>query len=118
MKTKRPWLLVRNPEYFQGVLASLVHFYPDALHNPDVVVRFGLMGQGVHPNYQLEAPGGKVSARMGINHAVDHSAPNGRFNDDELSVERYNVVGARGLLERCKGIVAGTVDAGPDGEGP
>ena len=110
--------MVRKPEYFQGVLAAIVNFYPDALHNPDVVVRFGLTGEGVHPNYQLEAPCGKVTARMGVNHEADLSAPNGRFDDSELSVERYTVPGVRKLLERCKDIKPGTVDAGPDGEGP
>ncbi len=114
----RPWLLVRNPDYFRGVLGSVVDFAPNALHDPKVVVRFGLQGEGQQPNYQIEAPDGRVSPRWGSNHEENANAPGSRYADHNLSDQRFTLVDVRKLLERCLGIQSGTIDPAPDGEGP
>ena len=56
MSSHKPWLLVREPAYFQAVLGCMVKFDRTAKDNPGVVVRFGVNGDGVRPNYQVEAP--------------------------------------------------------------
>ncbi|MDN3568766.1 hypothetical protein QWZ14_30690 [Paeniroseomonas aquatica] len=116
MKSSRPWLLVREPDYFKGVIGSMVKFDSKAKDDPAVVARFGRMGHGVQPNYQLEAPPHRVRAHMGGGHKPDATAPGGRYADVELS-ERFTLKNVQALLRRCLDIQSGKIDPGPDGEG-
>ncbi len=117
MKSNRPWLLVRKPDYFKNVLGGRVRFDGQAKDDPDVVVRFGRMGNGVHPNYQLEAPPHRVQAHMVGGHKRDAGAPGGRYADVELSKERFTLQDVQALLRRCLDIRSGKADPGPEGEG-
>lgn len=117
MKSNRPWLLVREPDYFKDVLGSLIRFDGQAKDDPNIVVRFGRMGIGVHPNYQLAAPPQHVLAYTGGGHKPDASAPGGRYADVELSEERFTLQDVQALLRRCLDIRSGKADPGPEGEG-
>lgn len=118
MKSNRPWLLVHNPNYFKGVIGSMVKFDPNARHDPSVIVRFGLMGDGIRPNYQFEAGDGRVAAYSSNSHDKDMQAPNGRYADAELSVDRFTLTALRQLLQRCLDIESGKIIPGANGEGP
>ena len=118
MSSHKPWLLVREPAYFQAVLGCMVKFDRTAKDNPGVVVRFGVNGDGVRPNYQVEAPPDRAQAYRGGGHKPDGSAPGGRYANHELSPERFTVQAVQGLLRRCLDIQSGKIDAGPAGVGP
>ena len=98
MKTERPWELVMSYDYFNNVLKNLaaranaVGIKPQEIvsnHDDRVTVRFGLNGHGVHPNYQIEAAG-SVVAFSGQNHEVYYGAPDGSFEPNNLSEERFS----------------------------
>lgn len=118
MQSNKPWLLVRNPEYFRCVLVSMVTFDPTAVYDDRFVVRFGLGGEGTQPNYQLESPGDHVVAYNGGNHQPNTLAPGGRYNDHQISQQRFTLHDVQKLLDRCLGIQSGKIDPGPTGEGP
>jgi hypothetical protein len=79
----------------------VIHF-TNPLHDKNVVVRFGLGGEGIRPNYQLEGPAGKVLAITAVSHELDMRAPGGRYDNDMLSDERYTLVQVRDLLNRVR----------------
>ena len=102
MSSEQPWLLVRQPEYFQAILANMIKYATNALHDPNVTVRFGIGGIGIRPNYQLEAPPKKAWAISGISHKFDANATGGRYADAQLSTSRFTLVDVRDLLEHSQ----------------
>jgi hypothetical protein len=100
MTDNKPWLLVRDPGYFRGVLGSMVAFHANARHESSITVRFGLTGDGIRPNYQIEAPA-RVAPKRGDNHRDDmHAAATG-YTDADLSSERFTLVEVQALLKSC-----------------
>ena len=102
MPIKKPWLLVKDPDYFRGILRNMVNSFSNPLYDENVVVRFGLGGEGIRPNYQLEGPPGRILAIAAVNHELDVRAPGGRYDDNMLSEERYTLVQVRDLLSRAQ----------------
>jgi len=99
----KPWLVVKDCAYFQGVLGSLVAFAPNGLARRDstVTVRFGLQGQGIYPNYQIERPGRVPAAHLGIGHGLHPIMPTG-YEEAHLSQERFTLQDVQALLTRCQ----------------
>jgi hypothetical protein len=118
MTSRNPWLLVSNPDYFRKVVGNMVTFGPNARHDRNIVVRFGLRGNGIQPNHRFEAPAGRVAASSGNNHRKDGQAPGGRYADNDLSVERFALQDVQDLMRRCLDIQSGKIDPAPPGEGP
>ncbi len=78
----------------------MVSFDSNARKDAAVVVRFGLTGEGIRPNYQIEAPG-RVRAISGNSHDADLNAPGGCYADQDISVERFDSQGVQALFRRC-----------------
>lgn len=119
MEDDKPWLLVRDPAYFRGVLGSMVAFDRNARHDSSIVVRFGLTGDGVRPNYQVESPG-RSAAKRGDSHAPDKQAFAASYADHDISAEHFALADVTALLERCLRIQAGSLCPEPvtsDGTG-
>ena len=100
MTDSKPWEQVTDCAYFDRVLGIMRSFDSDARTNAAIVVRFGLGGRGVRPNYQVEAPG-RVLAVSGNSHDADPNAPGGRYADQELSGERFNFQDVQALFRQC-----------------
>jgi hypothetical protein len=95
----KPWQLVRNPDYFRDVLGSMINVDGNARNDNHLVVRFGLTGDGIRPNYQIETPLGNVHPIRGNNHKPDRQVS--KYATDELSEERFTFQGVQTLLENC-----------------
>lgn len=69
----RPEILrnVNDPKYYHGVIGNMQEFGSDT-----GVVRFGILGEGKHPNYQIEtaAHSDKPRTFRGVNH-LPHDKP-------------------------------------------
>ena len=85
-----------SPSSYTSIMACA----PGARQNTNVVVRFGLTGLGVCPNYQVEAPSHRVWPIHCDNHELDSRAKGERYAAHELSEERYTMEGVQGLLQR------------------
>ncbi len=51
MTNPEPWVQVSDPDYFRGVLGSMMRLDSKARHNTSTIVRFGIGGHGTWPNY-------------------------------------------------------------------
>jgi hypothetical protein len=106
MRTFKPWREVRNCSYFQQVLAGMMAFDAKADSDSSVIVRFGLTGRGVRPNYQIESPASVVAVRGDTHERHQHT----RFDDRELSQERFTYAQVQALHKRCIDIQDGRLD--------
>ncbi len=101
----RPWLLVNDCAYFRGVITSLVAFAraagSRARTDSTVTVKFGLQGEGIRPNYQIERPGNVSSARLSSNHEPHPITPTG-YEEAHLSKESFTLQDVQALLTRCR----------------
>jgi hypothetical protein len=71
-----------------------------ARHNDNLTVRFGMGGNGVRPNYQVELLPNRVYPTRGNDHKADPRAPSG-YDEAELSDQRFTLRDVQGLLELC-----------------
>jgi len=79
MSEDKFWEHVGNSTYYRKVLGNLVKF-----GSSEGVVRFGILGTGVAPNYQVVSIDGVITTFNGLGH---NPAPNlaEQFDDDHLS---------------------------------
>lgn len=103
-KKYEPWLDFTDCDYFRGVIGNVMQFAKaarvSAKTEPNLVVRFGLQGNGVYPNYQIELPGHVTAAFQGNGHNRHHATPNG-YEEAHLSEERFNLQAVQSLLRIC-----------------
>jgi hypothetical protein len=93
--------LVKSEDYFRGVLKNMDRCAKDAaVPKEKVFVRFGTVGKGVHPNYQVETPNG-TTRFAGVNHERFHDEPNLSFNKANLS-ERFGFGNIQAMLRLKK----------------
>jgi hypothetical protein len=94
-------LVKSGEEYYRGVLKNMDRCAKDAAAPKEkVFVRFGTVGKGVHPNYQVETP--KAPTRFaGVNHERFHDEPNVSFNPDHLT-ERFDFGNIQAMLRLKK----------------
>ena len=73
---------VKDPDYFTRVLARMKEIDPNAAKN--LTVRFGNLGEGKAPNYQVEL----VYPTRHTDHKSDPIAPSG-YDEENLEHKRY-----------------------------
>lgn len=79
MSQDKFWEHVGNSTYYRKVLRNLVKF-----GGSEGVVRFGILGTGVAPNYQVLSTDGVITTFNGLGHNRAPSLAE-QFDDDHLS---------------------------------
>jgi hypothetical protein len=93
--------LVKSEEYFRGVLKNIDRCAKDAaVPKEKVFVRFGTVGKGVHPNYQVETPKG-TTLFSGVNQEPFHHEPKHTFKEAHLS-QRFDFGSIQTMLQPKK----------------
>ncbi|MET4277887.1 MULTISPECIES: hypothetical protein [unclassified Bradyrhizobium] len=109
MINKRPWESVTSRSYFADVLGNLKHHIQKEfdlspidipVKNPPVSVRFGRMGEGVNPNYQVETPTGQFRY-AGSNHKPFHDSPTEGFEPENIS-ESFTYLDVQKMMSQLK----------------
>lgn len=102
------WLRVRDPAYFERVLAGMLEHGGDGATG-----RFGVLGKGLRPNYQFERGDGRASPRRGDTHEVDARPSEGRYAESRLSPEAFGAEQVRSFLRRLLDLRAALLAAAP-----
>lgn len=99
MNSNHPWELVTDPNYFRGIMGTMV----TASLGPkeDVWIRIGTTGEGKRPNYQVQGPDGRVIRFNGASHGIFHENSTESFEPDNLSDQIFTYPDIVKLLARC-----------------
>lgn len=90
--TLKPWELVKDHAYYIKVLVNM------GMSEDGAIVRFGTVGEGVHPNYQIAFANGEQVDYRGDNHKDKSKEP--KYNPANLS-RVYDNQGVQDLLFEC-----------------
>lgn len=94
----RPWEKVSDPSYFRAVMRNFVAIGYGPSKDGMATVRFGRTGDGVHPNYQIEAGDGEPRCFRGSNHKEADDLVDA-FDPDKIS-EAFSYSHVAAMLER------------------
>lgn len=97
--SKKPWELVTDPRYFQGVLKSFVALGFGPKKEGNAFVRFGNMGGGHSPNYQIQTDEGNIYCYGGQNHKP---RAEDEFDSENLSEEKFSYTDVTTMLARVR----------------
>ncbi len=82
----KPWEKVSDPSYFRKVLGNMAVLGFGPKQNGKAFTRFGILGTGYAPNYQIEWADGSVHCFTGMDHKeVDRD----EFDAENLSGEKF-----------------------------
>ena len=97
--SKKPWELVTDPRYFQGVLKSFVALGFGPKRDGEASVRFGNTGGGHSPNYQIQTNEGNIYCYGGRTH---ERRAEGEFDSENLSEEKFSYTDVTTMLARAR----------------